>query len=68
MDFDKATLVKSGPEEVTRRSLDAEDGLSGRCPQINDAVGETGTVCDHVLSGTFILVLVILNAQLGFLD
>lgn len=68
MDFDKATLVKSGPEEVTCRSLDAEDGLSGRRPQINDAVGETGAVCDHVLSGTFVLVRIIVNAQLGFLD
>jgi len=67
MDFDKATLVKSGPEEVASCRLYTKDGLSCGCAEVDNAVGETSSIGDHVLAGTFILVRIVVNAQLGFL-
>lgn len=38
MNFDEASLIKSAPEQIARGSLNAENGLGGRRPKINDTV------------------------------
>jgi hypothetical protein len=67
VDFNKALLVESSPEEISGGSLNAEDGLRSRSPQIHDSIGQPDAVWNLALT-TVDLFMFIENGQLGLLD